>query len=103
MNESKLSLIDVTPNDFLKLHGGLVRMLQALEEAGPSGLPTNTAGLQVFGSRTYGWRVLNRAQQLGYITREKIVTHIDNGRGGGHYYIANRLTDRGRRLLQELR
>jgi len=90
-------LIDVTPHDFLKLYGGMVRMLQTLQQAGPSGLSTNEAGLKVFGSRSYGWRILKQANEMGYVTREKLPREE-----GGHYYIVNRLTDEGRRLLQEL-
>jgi DNA-binding MarR family transcriptional regulator len=90
-------LIDVTPQDFLKLHNGLVRMLQALAEAGPSGLSTNKASLQVFNSRTYGWRILTQAEELGYIERKQMPRP-----NGGHPYTMNSLTPKGRKLLQEL-
>lgn len=90
-------MIDVTPSDFLKLHGGMVRMLQALEQAGPAGLPTNEAGLKVFNSRSYGWRMLKQADEMGYITREESPRE-----DGGHYYIVNKLTQKGYALLQEL-
>jgi hypothetical protein len=72
-------------------------MLQALEQAGPSGLPTNEAGLEVFNSRQYGGLILKRAEKLGYISRT-----IADRKGGGHYYVVNKLTDKGRELLQEL-
>jgi hypothetical protein len=92
-------LIDVTTQDFLKLYGGLTRMLRALEQAGSAGLPTNEAGRQVFNSRTYGWKILNQASRMGYITREKIPGKTARG---GQYYIVNKLTDKGRNLLQNL-
>jgi hypothetical protein len=91
-------MIDVTPQDFLKLHKGLVRMLRTIEEAGGSGLPTNKASLQVFNSRTYGWRILEQARKLGYIERKP----VSKPKGKGHYYIMNRLTSKGRKLLREL-
>jgi hypothetical protein len=94
-------MIDVSPSDFLKIPGyaGIVRMLQALEEAGSSGLSTNEAGLKVFHSRTHGWRTLKRANEMGYITRE--VVHKE--KSIGHYRVVNKLSDKGRRLLEELK
>jgi hypothetical protein len=92
-------MIDVSPSDFLKLYGGLVRMLQAIEKAGQTGLSTNEAGLKVFNSRYYGWRMLKQASKLGYITREK----LPREEGGGHYYVVNKLTSAGRKLLEELK
>jgi len=75
-------------------------MLQALEHTGPVGLPTNIAGLQVFNSRTYGGKILRQAEELGYIERKR----ISRPEGmGGHYYVMNSLTDKGRKLLQELK
>ena len=58
---------------------------------------TNKASLQVFNSRQYGFRKLKQAKELGYITRDKMPKS-----GGGHYYIVNRLTDKGRKLLEGL-
>ena len=90
-------MIDVTPQDFLRLHKGLVRMLQAIEKAGPRGLSTNKAGLQVFNSRQYGWRILEQARELGYVERKQVPRPR-----GGHPYTMNYLTSRGRELLREL-
>jgi|SRR5215203_5771541 len=90
--------ISVSASDFLKLHKGLVRMLQAIEKPGPAGLSTNKASLQVFNSRTHGWRILEQARKLGYIERKP----VSKPKGKGHYYIMNRLTEKGRKLLQEL-
>jgi hypothetical protein len=72
-------------------------MLRALDQAGPAGLGTNEAGVKVFNSLSHGWKVLKQADQMGYIARER--SHRERG---GHYYIVNRLTARGRRLLREL-
>ena len=90
-------MIDVTPQDFLRLHKGLVRMLQAIEKAGPTGLSTNKAGERVFNSRYYGWRILELAHERGYIERIEVPRPR-----GGHPYTMNRLTSRGRELLKEL-
>lgn len=73
-------------------------MLQAIERAGPSGLSTNEAGLKVFNSRSYGWRIIKQAGDMGYVARERSPREE-----GGHYYIVNKLTDKGRKLLQELK
>jgi len=72
-------------------------MLKALEQAGSSGLSTNEASLQVFNSRQYGNRILKQADEHGYITREKFPRSE-----GGHFYIVNKLTYKGHKLLQEL-
>jgi DNA-binding PadR family transcriptional regulator len=41
--------------------------------------------------------MLVRAAELGYITRTPVAR-----KGGGHPYVMNRLTEKGRKLLQEL-
>lgn len=70
-------------------------MLRALQQA--EELPTTKAGEQVFHSRTYGWRMLVKAHELGYITRTQVTR-----KGGGHPFVMNRLTEKGRQLLREL-
>ena len=74
-------------------------MLRAIEEAGPSGLPTRKVSEDVFNSRQYGFRVLKRAEEMGYIERKPVPK--PKGRGG-YPYIMNCLTDKGRRLLKEM-
>jgi hypothetical protein len=74
-------------------------MLRALEQAGPQGLPTTRASQQVFNSRTYGWKILVQAQELGYIKREK--KRRTNGLSG-HPYTMNSLTDKGHDLLRQM-
>jgi DNA-binding MarR family transcriptional regulator len=98
-------MIDVSPGDFLKLYGGMVRALRAIEKAGnkgkisPSGLPTRKLSEEIFNSRTYGWKVLKQAEKLGYIKRKKV--RRPKGQKG-NYMVMNYLTPKGRRLLQEL-
>jgi hypothetical protein len=60
---------DVSPADYVKLYGGMVTVLTAIEKAsGPNvGLPTRKVSEDVFNSRTYGWKVLKQAEKLGYI------------------------------------
>jgi len=72
-------------------------MLQAIRLAGPDGLATNEAAIQVFNSRQYGNRILKQALEQGYIVRERMPRSE-----GGHYYIINKLTPAGDKLLQEL-
>jgi hypothetical protein len=72
-------------------------MLQVIEQAGEAGIATNEASLKVFNSRQYGYKILKQGEQLRYITRTKV-----DRESGGHYYIINKLTPAGRRLLQEL-
>jgi hypothetical protein len=95
-------VIDITPADFVKLYGGLVKVLQVLEKAGPQGLPTNAVGKEVFNSRTYGWHVLVKAEKLGYIERRPVRIVRARGRRGHPYYKMNYLLPKGRKLLREL-
>lgn len=93
-------MIDVSADDFLKLYGGMVRVLQAIQAAGPNqGLPSRKLGEQVLGSRSHGWKVLRQAEAISYITRKKVP--MPRGKGG-HYYVMNYLTPKGRKLLREL-
>jgi hypothetical protein len=89
-------MIDVSPSDFYKLHGGLVRVLRALEVAGPQGLSTRKVSEQVFNSHSYGVYILKQAYDLGYIRRK-----IEPRQGPGHPYTMNYLAEKGRKLLQE--
>jgi DNA-binding MarR family transcriptional regulator len=78
----------------------MVRVLQAIEQAGSdAGLPSRKLGEQVLGSRSYGWKILRQAEELGYITRKRVPK--PEGKGG-HYYVLNYLTPKGRKLLREL-
>lgn len=88
------TMIDVSPFDFLKLHGGMVRLLVGIELAGPSGLSTREI------SRKHGWQTLINAERAGYITRKRIPKNDDKIGGGA--YVINYLTPRGVKLLQDL-
>jgi hypothetical protein len=98
--ERWLIMVDVSPADFLKLHGGLVRVLMTIEKAGPdAGLPTRKLFEDVFNSRTYGWKMLLQAEDIGYIKRKGVPKPKGQG---GNYYTMNYLTAKGRKLLCEL-
>ena len=76
-------------------------MLRAIEQAGPgAGLPSRKLGEDVFNSHTYGWKILKRAEQMGYIKRKKVPRQ--KGQGGGAPQVLNYLTPKGRKLLKEL-
>jgi hypothetical protein len=93
-------MIDVSTTDFLKLYGGMVRVLKEIEKAGPGqGLPSRKLAEDVLHSRSHGWIILNQAEQMGYIKRKKMLKQKGQG---GHYYILNYLTPRGHKLLKEL-
>jgi hypothetical protein len=79
----------------------MVRALKAIEQAGPGvGLPSRKLGEQVLGSRSHGWKILRQAEEIGYIKRKKVPK--PKGKGG-HYYVMNYLTPKGRKLLKELK
>jgi hypothetical protein len=72
-------------------------VLRALEVAGPQGLSTRKVSEQVFNSHSYGVHILRQAYDLGYITRK-----TKPRQGPGHPYTMNYITQKGRKLLQEL-
>lgn len=92
-------MIEVSSADFYRLHSGLVRVLKALDEAGPQGLPTRSVGEKIFNSRTHGWRMVVQAEKLGYVVRERVPKPKTVG---GYPYTMNRITPKGRKLLKEL-
>ena len=73
-------------------------MLKAIEDAGPSGLPTRKGSEKVFNSRTYGWKILKQAEELGYLERKKARRKGSRG----HPFVMNYITPKGRKLLREL-
>ena len=75
-------------------------MLEALQQAGPSGLGTNEMSMKVFHSRSYGWKTIKQAYERGYI--ERVETPMPDGIGGPPRTM-NKLTPAGRKLLEELR
>ena len=68
-------MVDVSPADFLKLPGDLVRVLMTIEKAGPDAacLPTRKLSEDFFNSRTYGWKILLQAEDIGYIKRKRVL------------------------------
>ena len=53
----------------------------------------------MFNSRQYGYKILKKAEELGYVEREP--TTKPKG-VGGFPYVMNRLTPEGRKLQREL-
>jgi hypothetical protein len=80
------------------MNRGLVRLLKYVDEAGTlKGVSTRKACKDVFNSRTYGMKVIQRAQRLGYITREE-EPPIERGA----WFVINRITPTGSALLEKL-
>jgi hypothetical protein len=52
-----------------------------------------------FNSRTYGWKILLQAEDIGYIKRKRV---LEPKGQGGNSYTMNYLTAKGRKLLREL-
>lgn len=84
-------MIEVSPAEYLKLHSGMVKLLAAIEMAGPDGMPTRAI------SRKHGWQTLINAEKAGYIIRKTAPN-----KQGGPDYVMNCLTPRGAKLLQDL-
>jgi hypothetical protein len=90
--------IEIPAYDFFrKDNSSLVRLLKVVRKAGPEGIGTRMLCVEAFGSKSYGLRVIARAELEGYITR----TGKYNKKGGGPKRI-NRITDKGRLLLDQL-
>jgi hypothetical protein len=83
--------IEVSTFDFVNCHAGLVQMLEALSKAGSAGMSTRQVCNEVFGSRSYGLKIICRAETDGYIERS------EEGK-----LVVNRLSVRGRRLIDKI-
>src|SRR5215216_5127440 len=92
-------MIEVSPSDFIRMNGGLVRLLRDIQKAGPSGIPTRRLCEQVFNSRTYGMKMIYKAKRDGYIKR--VIQPKPSGQKGNHLTV-NYLTPKGLQLLDKL-
>ena len=92
------SSIEVTPEDFKRVNAALIRLLLTLYECGGS-LPTRRLYESAHMSRTYGNKVIHKAEQQGYITRVKVPK--PQGKRGNHMMV-NKLTLKAKILLKQL-
>jgi hypothetical protein len=75
---------------------GLLRLLIAVNAAGPEGISTYKL-LHQLGSTNHAKAFIRRAHKAGYIKRKELE------REGGHFpQVYNYITDRGRKLLEQL-
>jgi hypothetical protein len=79
------------------MNRGLVRLLKYVNEAGTSGGSTRKACKDVFNSRTYGMKVIQRAQRLNYISHDK-----EPAIEKGPWFVMNRITLEGKKLVSQL-
>jgi hypothetical protein len=89
--------IDIAAYEFARMNKGLVRLLKYVNEAGTAGVSTRKACKDVFNSRTYGMKVIQRAEKLGYIQREE-EPPIEKGA----WFVMNCITTEGKKLLSQL-
>jgi hypothetical protein len=92
-------LVEVPAAEFAKKYRGMVMLLQEISKHGDTGISTSKLCYKVFKSRdSFCMKQLELAENWGYTTRE--VVHLE---GRGHPYKINKITSRGKKLLQELR
>jgi hypothetical protein len=92
-------MVEIPPSEFLRTHRGLVRLLKAIEKAGDKGITTRELCYKVFTSRdSFCIKQLEFAEEQGYIARDT----VSIGRRG-HPYTVNKITTKGKKLLQELK
>ena len=97
--EKKYIVIEVPAAEFKKKYAGLVKLLQAIERTGDHGISTSKLCYKVFVSRhTFCIEQLEYAEKQGYITRDVVPVG-----GRGHPYTINKITNKGSRLLAEIR
>ena len=98
----KLTTIRVTPQDFLRSHQQLVKLLNALDKAGPNGMYTRKLCENVLGSKAYAreYSLIQQAESLGYISRKKVKR--PEGQVGNPVWVVNYITAKGKRLLDQL-
>jgi hypothetical protein len=99
LTADKYVVVEVPAADFKKKYAGLVRLLEAIEHAGDSGISTSKLCYKVFASRhTFCIEQLEFAKKQGYITRKVV-----SSGGRGHPYTINKISSKGKKLLEELR
>jgi hypothetical protein len=107
---SKIAIIQVSPDDFIKTHASLVHLLLTIQSAGTGGIPTKRLCDCAFNARRYGLRVIKEANKEGYIIRVKVdskgkkksvITPNKSSMRGG-YRVMNMLSPKGKRLLSKL-
>jgi hypothetical protein len=97
--EKKYIVVEVPAAEFYKKYRGLVKLLRAIERAGDNGISTSKLCYKVFVSRhTFCIEQLEFAEKQGYITRDVVPVG-----GRGHPYTLNKITNRGKSLLKELK
>jgi hypothetical protein len=97
------SVIEVSVDDFIRTHYNLVRLLYALQRAGPKkGMSTRVLCDQVFHGRRQGMQVISEAVEGGYVKRFKRVKTKKPLTRGRDYYIVSVLTPKGNDLLAKL-
>jgi hypothetical protein len=84
-------LVEVPAAEFAKKYRGMIMLLQEISKHGDKGISTSNLCYKVFQSR-------HSFCMKQYITRE--VVHLE---GRGHPYKVNKITSKGKKLLQELR
>ena len=94
--------IRVTAEDFLRSHGQLVKLLEALDKAGNDGLFTRKLCEEILNSRAYARKdsLIDQAVALGYITRKKVKR--PKGQIGNPVWVVNYITPKGKQLLDQL-
>jgi hypothetical protein len=95
--DNDATTVDFAAYEFARMNKGLVRLLKYVNEAGAMGISTRKACHDVFNSRTYGMKVIQRAEKLGYILREE-EPPIERGA----WFVINRITPKGKKLLSQM-
>jgi hypothetical protein len=94
--------IKVTPQDFLRSHKQLVKLLKALNKAGLNGMSTRKLCENVLGSKAYARKnsLIDQALSLGYISRKQV--RRPKGQVGYPVWIMNYIAPKGKQLLAQL-
>jgi hypothetical protein len=92
------ALLQVSPEEFLKVNAALIRILLTLYECGGS-LPTRQLYNNASMNWSHGWRMVCKAEREGYINRTKIPRRA--GEKGNHMMV-NKLTPKALSLLERL-
>jgi hypothetical protein len=95
-------MIQVTADDFRRTHEQLVKLLEALNNAGPTGTSTRKICEKVLKSKAYARKdsLIDQAVALGYISRRKVKR--PKGQVGNPVWTVNYITPKGEQLLDAL-
>jgi hypothetical protein len=92
-------MVQIPADQFYEKYENMVKLLEEIERMGSAGISTRSLCEKVFHTRHANClKELKVAERNGYITRDVVP-----GEGRGHPYTLNKISKKGKKLLEELK